>query len=245
MIASLGMYDRPETAAATDRFWDALRDRFRALGIDAPDTLERDAPFWEVWQSPDLLFSQTCGRPFRLKLHEHTQLIGTPDYGLDGCKPGWYRSPFVVRKTDPRTALGEFETAILAYNETMSQSGWAAPQNHAAGLGFQFKKLHQTGGHIASASAVAKGQADIAALDGLTWLLITRHDAFARDLRVLDWTTPTPGLPYITSPNHDTDLLFNATDQSIKSLSSDDRETLGLSGLVKIPTSEYLSVANP
>ena len=64
MIAHLGMYDRPETAAANDRLWTAMRAH---LGR-GPDALTRDAEVWQVWQSPDLLihegdFEDFSGKP--------------------------------------------------------------------------------------------------------------------------------------------------------------------------------------
>jgi len=245
VIASLGMYDRPETAAANDRFWGLIRDNLRATGIPAPECLMRKTPFWETWTAPDLLFSQTCGRPYRLGLHDKVQLIGTPDYGLPGCAPGLYHSVFVVRATDPRTDLAGFATGRLAYNEQMSQSGWAAPQCAAAKQGFQFENLLETGGHAASARAVADGAADIAALDGLTWQLISAYDDFARNLRVLCATDPTPGLPYITGPDFDPVVLFTAVSAAIIGLDPADKQTLRLRGLVVIPKARYLAVPNP
>ena len=89
MIASLGMYDRPETAAANDRLWAGIRDGLRSHGIAAPDTLTRGAnAYWDAWTAADLVFSQTCGFPFRARLHDHVTLIGTPDYGLPDCPDG-------------------------------------------------------------------------------------------------------------------------------------------------------------
>jgi ABC-type phosphate/phosphonate transport system substrate-binding protein len=245
LIASLGMYIRPETAAATDRFWGDIRDRLQDRGIDAPAALSNDDPVWDVWQSPDLAFSQTCGRPYRLKLHGKVQLVGTPDYGLQGCAPGYYRSPFVVRADDPRQALVDFKEAVFAFNEELSQSGWAAAQNHVAALGFQFRNVWQSGGHLASAKSVAEGGADIAALDGLTWELIQRYEGFASDLRVLEWTAPTPGLPYITGLGVDADGVFEAVQAAISALSAPDRANLGLQGIIRIPANDYLAVANP
>ena len=131
MIASLGMYDRPETAAANDRLWAGIRDGLRAEGIDAPDALTRGAhAYWDAWQSPGLVFSQTCGFPFRAKLHDQVTLIGTPDYALPGCPPGHYNSVFVARKDDPRASLAEFSGAAFAFNEDLSQSGWAAHRRY-------------------------------------------------------------------------------------------------------------------
>jgi len=245
MIASLGMYIRPETAAATGRFWAEIRDRLRETGIDAPEELSQDAVFWEAWQAPDLILSQTCGRPYRLKLHDNVQLVGTPDYGMQGCSPGYYNSPVVVRAGDARTELSEFKNSVFAYNEKLSQSGWAAPQNHAAKLGFQFQNIWQSGGHLASAKAVAHGQADIAALDGMTWRLIQCYEPWAGNLQVLEWTEPTPGLPYITGQAQDADAVFDAVSGAIAGLSTADRDVLSIKSLVRIPPEDYLAVPNP
>ena len=245
MIASLGMYDRAETASANTRFWTEIRDRLRRIGLEAPQGLERASPFWETWNSPDLLFSQTCGRPYRLRLHETTQLIGTPDYGLPDCQPGYYNSVFIVRARDTRNDLADFASARFAYNEEMSQSGWAAPQCHVAGLGFQFTELLQTGGHAASARAVADRKADIAALDALTWEMVKRYEDCSLELRVIARTEPSPGLPYITSKTTNRATLAHVVAAAIDDIDLGDRRTLRLKSLVQIPAAAYLAVPNP
>lgn len=247
MIASLGMYDRPETAAANDRLWGNIRDGLRAECINAPETLTRgDHAYWDTWQSPDLVFSQTCGFPFRAKLHDHVTLIGTPDYGLPGCPPGHYNSVFVARHDDPRTTLAEFSGAPFAYNEDLSQSGWAAPQNHASAHGLHFLPTMQTGGHRLSALAVADGRADLAAIDALTWELLTQYEPFAANLKEFARTEPpTPVLPYITAKGADAALYFRVTAAAIARLNAADRATLHLRGLVRIPAESYLAVPTP
>ena len=245
MIASLAMYDRPETASATDRFWALIRNDLRKQGLEAPQNLERNHPFWEVWTDPDLLFSQTCGRPYRLKLHGNCQLVGTPDYGLPDADPGYYYSVFLVRSNDGRTDLDAFKTAKFAYNETLSQSGWAAPQCHVAPLGFQFENIWQSGSHLASARAVAEGTADIASVDAMTWELIKRYEPFSLALRVIEKTTQTPGLPYITGLKTDRKALQKSVLTAIDHLDLADRRTLRLRGLIDIPATAYLAVPNP
>lgn len=246
MIASLGMYDRAECQPANDRLWALIRDELRAAGLPAPDALTRGGgAYWDAWQAPDLILSQTCGFPYRARLHGHVALIGTPDYGVEGCAPGHYRSVFVVRKDNPGTALADFNGARLAFNEGLSQSGWAAPQNHAAAHGLTLKPYLQTGGHLASARSVAEGKAEIAALDAVTWAMIARWEAFAADLKVVDETDPTPGLPYIAALGSDTALMFRAISAAIAALSPQDRDILRLRGLVRIEPATYLAVPMP
>lgn len=241
MIASLPMYDRPETAAANDRLWANIRANLH----DGPETLTRDGNVWDHWLSPDLVLSQTCGYPFRAKLHDKVTLVGTPVYDLPDCPHGHYYSVIVARADDPRETPQDFTVAPFAYNEALSQSGWAAPQNHAALHGFAFTNPIQSGAHRNSARMVAEGQADCAALDALSWKLMLRHDDFAASLKVIDHTSPTPVLPYITSKTRASETLFDAIKQAIDSLSSEDRNTLAIKGITKIPAARYLAIPTP
>ena len=246
MIASLPMYDRPETAPANDRLWTGIRDRMRAAGIAAPDALTRGADdLWPQWKSPELAFSQTCGLPYRAKLHGKVALIGTPDFGIEGCPPGFYRSVFVVRNDDARDDVMALDGAALAYNEALSQSGWAAPQNHASRLGIRLRPALRTGGHRFSAIAVAAGKAEIAAIDAVSWRLMQLWDPVAADLHAIGLTDPTPGLPYISAASHDGETLFGIVADAIADMPQDDRHATGLRGLIRIPAERYLAVPTP
>lgn len=241
MIASLPMYDRDELRSDTDRLWQAIRDR---LGC-GPDQLTRGGDAWDDWQSPDLLLSQTCGYPYRARLHDKVALVATPNYRLEGCGPGEYRSVFVARKTDARTDPADFATARFAYNEAMSQSGWAAPATWAMARGFAFTDTLRTGSHQASARAVAEGRADLAALDAQSWRLMQRFDDFAAQLHVIAATEPTPALPFITAPSNDADRIFRAIEAAIGALPPDTLDALDLRGLVRLPPQAYLAVPTP
>lgn len=242
MIASLPMYDRPSTAGANDRLWTLVRDALRAEGRPAPDALTREGDLWEAWLAPDLILSQTCGLPYRTRLHGQVTLVGTPDYGLPDCPPGHYRSRLIVRRDDPREALAAFAGARLAINGADSQSGWAALANHAPAHGWGAVTV--SGGHARSAAAVAEGRADLAAIDAVTWELLAAEGATA-GLRVLASTDPTPGLPLIAAGGADAAMLARAFAGAIAALSPEDRAALRLTGLVPIPAEAYLSVPTP
>jgi ABC-type phosphate/phosphonate transport system substrate-binding protein len=246
MIAALPMYDRPETAAANDRLWAGIRDTLRAAGQTAPSTLDRETDLWDLWRAPGLVLAQTCGLPYRARLHRHVQLIATPDHGLDGCPPGHYRSLLLVRADDPRDRLEAFAGARLAVNDALSQSGWAAPAAHAAARGVVLAPVGPTGSHAASAAAVAAGTTDIAAIDAVTWVLMTRADApEAARLRVLEATAPTPALPLIAGPEADAELWRGACRAGLAALSPADRDLLLLRAFVTIPASAYLALPLP
>lgn len=245
MIASLMMYRRPELEAAIAVYWRAISSELGKRGIDSPTHLSQDADPMAVWTDPNLVLSQTCGRPYRMMLHERVTLIGTPDYGLPECPPGHYRSAWLVRREDPRGALQDFQGASFAYNERLSQSGYAAAFNDLQPQGWWFDHQMETGSHWASAHAVAVGQADIAAIDAVTWHLIERFDPFADRLKVLAWTEPTPGLPYIAAKGADKLLIFDAVSAAIARLPVSVRDSLGVRTLVDISASAYLAVPNP
>jgi ABC-type phosphate/phosphonate transport system substrate-binding protein len=246
LIASLPMYDLPDCRAANDRYWTLIRDGLRGRGVAAPDTITRGIPnFMEHWLRPDLVLSQTCGYPYRAVLDGKVTLIGTPDFGLDHCPPGHYQSVLVARADDRRADLTEFKDARFAYNEALSQSGWAAPQNHAASLGFQFKPALQTGGHALSALAVIVGRADIASIDAMTWRLLVRNYPAMSALKIIDRTEPTPCLPYIAALGASVAVVFNAVKAAIHALRPEDRETLGIRGIYHIPAVAYLAVLTP
>ncbi|MEP1537034.1 MAG: PhnD/SsuA/transferrin family substrate-binding protein [Paracoccaceae bacterium] len=241
MIASLGMYDMPLTASDNDIFWNLIRAN---LGT-GPDKLDRETPIWDVWQSPDLLFAQTCSMPFRTRLAGKVTLIGTPDYALPGCPPGFYRSVLITRISGPLN-VRDLAGASMAYNKSHSQSGWAAPLLYLAEQGLQPGRVIETGAHAQSARAVVDAQADFAAIDALTWLLLRQSDpSLTARLKIIDETPPTPALPYITANHRDAEPIAKATAQAIKELPPQTRRILQVRQLVHISAETYLALPNP
>lgn len=244
-FASLPMYDRPELRAETDRYWALIRAGLMARGIAAPEVLRRgDAVLMPQWESADLILSQTCGFPYRARLHGHVELVGTPDFGNEGCAPGYYRSILIARADDPRGSFAAFDGAALAYNDGLSQSGWAAPINHATAAGLRLRPGVETGSHRASAHAVAEGRADLAAIDALTWTLLCEFEDMS-GLKVIGATDPTPALPYVTAKGRDAAAIRAAVAEAIAALAPEDRARLRLRGIVEIPSSAYLAVPIP
>lgn len=242
MIASLGMYDMPHAAGAYDRLWDAIRSE---LGT-GPQTLSREGDMWDHWQSPDLLLSQTCGLPFRARLYGQVSLVGTPNYGLRDCPPGYYYSYIVRQSGDPRSLRDLVRGGTIAFNDPLSQSGWAAPVAHLAQYGLRPGNTMQTGAHRASAQAVLDGHADYAAIDAITYMMwdAGAPQAFS-GLEAFVRTTPTPGLPLITARGRDPKPIARAVTRAIDTLSTDDRDTTMLKGLVQIPEATYRALPIP
>jgi ABC-type phosphate/phosphonate transport system substrate-binding protein len=245
MIACLPMYDWPQVRAETDRLWSLIREALATQHIIAPASLTRDKDPWAMWQSPDLVLGQTCGMPYRTRLHGQVQLVGTPDFALPDTPAGFYHSEMIVRADSPGAFL-DFVDRKLAINGFDSQSGWAAPQNLAASLGRSFSDVVITGAHRDSAKAVAEGRADIAAIDAVSWRLVQTHlPDLTRQLRIVRRTPATPGLPLITAPRFDRDAVARAVSAAIAALSPADRSALGVNALVSISADTYLGIPTP
>ena len=233
MIAALPMYDRPELRAETDRLWAGIRDGLRARGVAAPEALSRGRELWDLWQSPDLVFAQTCGLPYRARLVDRVALIGAPIHA-EG-PPGRYHSVIIAR---PGVLP---ERPRLAVNDPLSQSGWANLQpwlrDHGA--------VQITGAHLASAWAVREGGVDIAAIDAITWGFLRRWERWTDDLQVLDRTPPVPALPYIAPRGADLPIYRAALESAIAGLSAADRAALNLHGMVPLQPGDYTALPLP
>lgn len=243
MFASLPMYARDETQCAHDAYWALVRNALQRRGVAAPGTLARvGGDLMQDWLRPDLLLSQTCGYPFRTVLRKRVFLIGTPDYGVADCPPGYYRSIFICRADDTRASLSDFDGAAFAYNDEMSQSGYVGPLVHARGHGIRLNPGQRTGSHRASVFAVAAGTAGIAAIDAVTWSILQRWEPGLERVRQLAATAPTPGLPYVTARQDQAATLFEAVGEAIGALSDADRTALQLRGIVRIEAETYDAV---
>ena len=234
--ASFPMYDFSETREANDRFWKVLKANLKDKGIDAPEGLSRAKNNLIFWTSPNLLVSQTCGYPYRKFFSDKVHLIGTPDLKIGNLVPGYFYSVLVVRKEKEVIAnSGE----ILAYNDKFSQSGWVAPNIYARNRQIEFAGYVETGGHWHSAQAVARGKATISALDVFSWELIKRFASNSEELKIIDTTKPTPGLPLITAYQHFVDEIYYSVVETIDDMPATDLEFLPFKGLVQLQKSEY------
>lgn len=248
MRASLPMYDLPGLEAATDAWWSGLAAAFRAEGLAAvPERLTRQDEAVALWTAPDLLFSQTCGYPLTHALAGRVTLVATPVYRCPGCSGGNYRSEIVVRDDDPAERLADLRGRRAVANARDSQSGYSALRHavapHAAGGRF-FGDVAFSGSHRASMVAVAKGEADVCAVDGVTFNLFSRlQPRLTARLRVLARSAEAPALPYVTRAGIAPDELERlraglrraARDPAL----AETRRALLLDGVVAKPLSIY------
>jgi ABC-type phosphate/phosphonate transport system substrate-binding protein len=198
------MYDAPGLQSANDALWSAIAGHLRAAGLDdVPVELDRTRSLEEVWDDPKLLLGQACGYPFATQWRGRLRYIATPRYKATGCEGASHRSRIVVRQDEAAVALPELKGRRLAVNAENSNTGMNLLRTMAAPLatdGRFFGSVIMTGSHHASIRAVAAGEADIAAIDCVTFAHLEREDPLStRQLKTLAWSPPSPGLPLVTS----------------------------------------------
>lgn len=242
MIASLPMYDWPEVQAETDALWESLRDHLVSVDVDAPATLGRGIDPWTHWLNPSLALSQTCGLPFSARLAGRAVLVGAPDYNLPDCPKGTYRSVVIARTVGAEVM--DLKGAKFAYNMRESQSGWAA-LDKALAIESHFGELVKSGAHRNSIISVAKGQADCAAIDAVSWAMAQRVEPAAAKVHVIAVTSPTPGLPYITGQANEAKVkaIAEAVSLAIAALPDAVRSALHLRGFKEWADEDYAPLA--
>lgn len=239
MFAALPMYDRPESRAAHDRLWAAIRDGLRERGVAAPEALDREIQYSDGWARPDLTLGQICNMPYRALFRGKVRRIAASDYGLEGCPPGFYRSLFVVRADDPASHPEDLAGRPMAYNDALSQSGYGAVANWATRTGVRLNPALKTGAHIESVRAVASGKADFATIDAQTFRILTPVVPEIAALRVIGATPASPGMTFITGLENDPAPFREAIRAAIRGLSAQDAAILGLRGIVVLPDEAY------
>ena len=239
MIACLPMYDFAHLRAAHDQFWTLIRAE---LGF-GPAQLTRDPDIWAQWQSADLVVGQTCGMPYRERLHDKVSYVLTPDYGIEGCPAGYYNS--LILSDDADRDLMSYDQGRFAYNDALSQSGWAGPVTYLTRHGIRPAVGVETGAHVQSMWAVREGRADFCAVDANTYALALVEYPELASLHIIARTDPTPALPYICATRFDAARVAAAVQNAFTSLEQNQKSQMRLRGFISLSTDEYLSVPSP
>lgn len=203
-IAALPMYDFPGLRDAQDRFWAALALRLRKSAIaQVPRKLTRSLSHREVWSHPGLLFGQACEYPVSKSFRGCLRILATPRYRAPGCNRNTYRSAIVVRAEEHADSLEELRGQRCVVNEPDSNSGMnllrASLAPLSGGARF-FRSVTFSGSHTRSIELIAAGEADVAAIDCVTFEHLRRtRSELVSQVRIVDWTPPSPCLPFVIS----------------------------------------------
>jgi ABC-type phosphate/phosphonate transport system substrate-binding protein len=223
-LATLPWYDLPEITAATDALWRSVARQLRRHGLrDVPGVLNRHIPYERQWTSSELLFGQACGYDVLIAYPERLRLVATPAYMAAGCGPSTYCSLVVVCEDAPYRVMEDLRGARCVLNTPTSHSGTNVLRALVAPLhrdGRFFARVEMSGAHDKSLAMILGGEADVAAIDCVTWALLGRHRPRAiAGTRVLCQTDPVPAPPYVTSarmPDHRLDRIRAALIEALE-----------------------------
>ena len=202
-VASLPMYDMPEVRKALDSLWSGFAYNLQREGIgDIPKYLVHDSPRNQLWDDPRVMFSQCCGYDLVNRYAGLLVPIATPHYGAPECKGGDYASVIVVREDHETDDVLDMRGAICVINGPESHSGMNALRALVAPVsrrGRFFTHVKVSGSHRDSLEMIRRGEADVAAIDCVTYALLKRYrpDALS-GIRKLGRTYRAPGVPYVT-----------------------------------------------
>jgi ABC-type phosphate/phosphonate transport system substrate-binding protein len=239
-IASLGMYDFEGLHAANDSLWRAIARRLRDGGIgQVPDALDRMRPLDEIWSDPNLLLAQACGYPLVTRFQDRLRYVATPRYRAVGCDGVSHRSRIVVRIDEPAQTLSECRGRKLAINDRASNTGMNLLRASVTPIACRkpfFGAVIETGAHAASVEAVAAGEADIAAIDNVTFAhLEIQMPAVIARLRTLGWTVRSPCPPFVTAASA-SDRTVTLLRRAIRGAIEDERPAADLLLLDRVDT---------
>lgn len=240
-LAELLMYVAPEPIRqANERWLTRILERFPSDRLDAGDLSLTD-----LWRSPHLLLTQTCGYPLMTALRGQVRVIGRPRYELPDSSAGNHCSLLLSRADDPRRTLPDFRDSRGVINGEDSNSGMNLLRHRLAPLhrdGQFFASVAISGSHRESLRWLREDQADLAAIDSVTFAYLAQH---AREevagLRVVTRSAFSPTLPYISAAgtsDEQAERLLRVMNQTLSEL-PDVAEILGLKAVLPASESDY------
>ncbi len=247
-VASMPMYEMPEVRKALDALWVGLARYFKREGIaDVPAHIVHDRPLAELWADPELWFSQCCGYDLVNRYAGKLQPIVTPHYAAPECEGRDYASVVIVGDACKATDVLEMPGAVCVINGRESHSGMSAlralvaPANHA---GRFFSRVKVSGTHAASLAMIKSGEADVAAIDCVTYALFRRYRPEALNgTHKLGRTYRAPGIPYVTRSNSERDTVERTQTAIFRSFADPNlaaaRDTLLLKDIEITTTLDY------
>jgi ABC-type phosphate/phosphonate transport system substrate-binding protein len=203
-VMSLPMYDWAEVREATDRWAGGLARHLGEAGVAGIESgLVRALDHQAAWRRSDLVLSQTCGYPLTHEFADRLKLVATPHYRCEGCEGPRYRSILFARSADSIRSPDDLAGRRAAFNTRDSMSGMLALKLVFAPLAGRqrfFARAIETGGHVRSLEAVARGEADVCAIDCVTVAFARRYrPSILEGLVEIARSPSVPALPYVTS----------------------------------------------
>jgi len=241
MTASILYYRFPDVDWAYRDLWRAVRRRAPWL----PQDLSLDGDPDGRCRERDLVLAQTCGWPLVTDYRDGVRVVGSFVPRIPEAAGATYHSLVVARRP---VALRELRGSRAAVNAYHSLSGWISLIWAVHGPGAAWEgSVRETGSHRESVRALARGDAEVASIDAVTWrhLLRTEPDATSV-LTVVGHGPRVPTLPLVTRrdlPARDLAELRRALAEAASDPSvANARAALHIAGFAAREYEDYLPV---
>ncbi|AMB85490.1 phosphate ABC transporter substrate-binding protein [Pseudomonas agarici] len=205
--AELPMYVAPPPVQRANEQW--LGRILDTLAVHRRSA--QDLDLMQLWLSPQLLLTQTCGYPLMTLLRGRVTIIGRPRYELPDASGGNHCSLLLTSQGNSRTTLEDFRGSRAVLNDEGSNSGMNLLRQRLAPLqrdGRFFASVDSSGSHRESLRWLRENLADLAAVDSVTFAYLARFaPQEVAGLRVVARSAPSPCLPYIGPAGLDEEQL--------------------------------------
>ena len=248
LSASFPMYDFDEVRGAHEVLWNSVARKLERAGVEVvPAALDRSRSVHELWTDPGLLLSQCCGADLVGRYAGTLALVATPLYRAPGCDGGWYSSVVLVAEDSPATEISDLRNSVCVVNSYESHSGANALRALVAPLSRQgrfFSRIVTSGSHPASVAAVAQGEADVAAIDCVTYACLERYrPTRLQGTRRLCYTARAPGIPFVTRAGSDANRIRHLQSALLEAFEEPEVRAAGaavfIDGVEILPPSAY------
>ena len=243
-----GMY------AFSERLRDAWREVFAdfTLGYAAANPIAAELGFGllDSVARDDLLFGHTCGYPLLKKHAGEYSAFCVPVFDVDGTDGKLYSSRLIVPAGSGIESLRECRGRVAAVNGYDSNSGMNLLRYELARAGAApgyFSAVRITGSHLGSFEAVAANEAQLAAIDCVSYQLIAdENPALADAVDCIGFTARCCGLPFVLARGRDEPELraglLDGLRESLARASDEARDRLHLRAFAAVDDSAYASI---
>jgi ABC-type phosphate/phosphonate transport system substrate-binding protein len=197
-----------------------------------------------------LRFGHTCGYPLMTRLKVDFTPFCVPLFDVPGSSGRHYSSCFIAARQSNIRSIEQSRDKVVAVNTPDSNSGMNVLRHAVASGnvdGRYFSRVLASGGHLYSLQAVARGEADIAAIDCVSYQLIEDHwPELVSQVQTIGYSVETCGLPFVM-PNAligstDCAVIINQLNQALASCSDSVRDRLHLTGFASVNLGDYESI---
>ncbi len=234
------------------RAWQAFFDEFLNI-IELRDAVESTIRFeadFDLLRSPGLLLGHTCGYPLMHYLRDHCQPVCVPCFDVEGSNGKYYSSHIITSVDSDINALADCYNKIAVINGHDSNSGMNVLRHAVALLDIKppfFSKVEESGSHFNSLLAVADRQADVTAIDCVSFALIKdENPELVSRVETIAFSQATCGLPFViphsANENFEPKNITKALNQALNRVSDNHRQTLHLAGFKNVTLADFQSI---